>query len=105
LSLALGGHIEQLSRELARSWSYGALDAAAYVKPYVKRHKNDAADAEAICEAGSGDDAGEAINLHVALALPRISLSWSRPERGVCYVPNVLAGRTSTPSRGFLAGG
>jgi transposase len=23
----------------------------AYVKPYVKRHKNDAADAEAICEA------------------------------------------------------
>lgn len=24
---------------------------AAYVKPYVKRHKNDAADAEAICEA------------------------------------------------------
>jgi transposase len=24
----------------------------AYVKPYVKRHKNDAADAEAICEVG-----------------------------------------------------
>ena len=23
----------------------------AYVKPYVKRHKNDATDAEAICEA------------------------------------------------------
>ena len=23
----------------------------AYVKPYVKRHKNDAADAKAICEA------------------------------------------------------
>ena len=23
----------------------------AYVKPYVKRHKNDAADAEAICQA------------------------------------------------------
>ena len=23
----------------------------AYVKPYVKRHKNDAADAQAICEA------------------------------------------------------
>jgi transposase len=23
----------------------------AYVKPFVKRHKNDAADAEAICEA------------------------------------------------------
>ena len=26
----------------------------AYVKPYVKRHKNDAADAEAICEAVAG---------------------------------------------------
>jgi hypothetical protein len=25
----------------------------AYVKPYVKRQKNDAADAEAICEAGA----------------------------------------------------
>jgi transposase len=25
----------------------------AYVKPYVKRHKNDATDAEAICEAVS----------------------------------------------------
>jgi transposase len=25
----------------------------AYVKPYVKRHKNDAADAEAICEAAT----------------------------------------------------
>src|SRR5215475_10429245 len=28
-----------------------ALLPPAYVKPYVKRHKNDAADAEAICEA------------------------------------------------------
>jgi transposase len=27
------------------------IDAAAYVKPYLKRQKNDAADAEAICEA------------------------------------------------------
>jgi transposase len=27
------------------------LMPAAYVKPYVKRHKNDATDAEAICEA------------------------------------------------------
>ena len=28
-------------------------DAGAYVKPYVKRQKNDAADAEAICEAAT----------------------------------------------------
>jgi transposase len=30
---------------------YRAVDAPAYVKPYVKRQKNDMADAEAICEA------------------------------------------------------
>ena len=30
--------------------AYRAVDAA-YVKPYVKRQKNDATDAEAICEA------------------------------------------------------
>ena len=33
------------------AWSYGAVDPPAYVKPYVKRQKNDATDAEAICEA------------------------------------------------------
>src|SRR5262249_46251847 len=31
--------------------AHGASDAAGYVKPYVKRQKNDATDAEAICEA------------------------------------------------------
>ena len=31
----------------------GSFDPAAYVKPFVKRQKNDAADAEAICEAAS----------------------------------------------------
>ena len=31
--------------------AYGALDASSYVKPYVRRGKNDATDAEAICEA------------------------------------------------------
>ena len=30
---------------------YGAIDAARYAKPYVKRQKNDAIVAEAICEA------------------------------------------------------
>ena len=30
----------------------------AYVKPYVKRHKNDAADAEAICEAATRPTCG-----------------------------------------------
>ena len=35
------------------TWPYRAIDAAAYVKPYVKRQKNGMADAEAICEAGT----------------------------------------------------
>jgi len=34
-----------------QAWPPGAADAAKDVKAYVKRNKNDAADAEAICEA------------------------------------------------------
>src|SRR5262249_14442138 len=41
------------SRELTALGHTGRLMPAAYVKPYVKRQKNDAADAEAICEAAS----------------------------------------------------
>src|SRR5215475_4205182 len=39
------------SRELKTLGHTVKLMPPAYVKPYVKRHKNDAADAEAICEA------------------------------------------------------
>jgi len=39
------------SRELQTLGHTVKLMPPAYVKPYVKRHKNDAADAEAICEA------------------------------------------------------
>src|SRR5262249_7017973 len=39
------------SRELQAFGHTVRLMPPAYVKPYVKRHKNDAADAEAICEA------------------------------------------------------
>ena len=39
------------SRELQALGHTAKLMPPAYVKPYVKRHKNDAADAEAICEA------------------------------------------------------
>jgi transposase len=39
------------SRELQALRHTVRLMPGAYVKPYVKRHKNDAADAEAICEA------------------------------------------------------
>ncbi|MGY4622617.1 hypothetical protein [Bradyrhizobium sp. USDA 4486] len=33
------------------AWPSGSADPSAYVKPFVKRQKNDAIDAEAICEA------------------------------------------------------
>ena len=39
------------SRELQTLGHTVRLMPPAYVKPYVKRHKNDAVDAEAICEA------------------------------------------------------
>ena len=39
------------SRELQALGHTVRLMPPAYVKPYVKRHKNDAIDAEAICEA------------------------------------------------------
>src|SRR4030095_548990 len=41
------------SRELQALGHIAKLIPPAYVKPYVKRHKNDATDAEAICEAVS----------------------------------------------------
>ena len=42
------------SRELQALGHTVRLMPPAYVKPYVKRHKNDAVDAEAICEAVTG---------------------------------------------------
>jgi len=39
------------AREVAKLGHFPRLIAPAYVKPFVKRQKNDAADAEAICEA------------------------------------------------------
>ena len=45
------------SRELQALGHTVRLMPPAYVKPYVKRQKNDAADAEAICEAVTGEHA------------------------------------------------
>jgi hypothetical protein len=39
------------AREIAKLGHHVRLIAPAYVKPFIKRQKNDAADAEAICEA------------------------------------------------------
>jgi hypothetical protein len=44
----LGGRLGSLDHVLRDA---GLSDFKAYVKPYVKRQKNDAADAEALCEA------------------------------------------------------
>jgi transposase len=41
------------ARQIAALGHEARLIPPAYVKPYVKRHKNDAADAEAICEAAT----------------------------------------------------
>ena len=40
-------------REIGKLGHEVKLVPPVYVKPYVKRHKNDEADAEAICEAAS----------------------------------------------------
>ena len=45
------GGAHHWGRELAKLGHMVRLIHPAYVKPFVKRHKNDAADAEAICEA------------------------------------------------------
>jgi transposase len=49
LEACAGSHF--WAREIARLGHTVRLMAPQYVKPYVKRHKNDRADAEAICEA------------------------------------------------------
>src|SRR6185295_3020431 len=45
------GSAHHWARELSRFGHDVRLIPPSYVKPYVKRQKNDAADAEAICEA------------------------------------------------------
>ncbi len=62
-------------RELTALGHEVKLMPPAYVKPYVKRQKNDAADAEAICEAVQRPPAG---------APPRRSSARRRPGRSSC---------------------
>lgn len=51
VALEACGGAHHWARELMRLGHQVRLIPPAYVKPFVKRHKNDAADAEAICEA------------------------------------------------------
>jgi transposase len=51
VALEACGGAHHWARELIRLGHEVRLIPPAYVKPFVKRHKNDAADAEAICEA------------------------------------------------------
>ncbi len=61
------------SRELQALGHTVRLMPPAYVKPYVKRHKNDAADAEAICEAVTSKHAVRADQDARAAELPDAS--------------------------------
>ena len=45
--------LPSLGPSAAVVWACGKLIPPQFVKPYVKRNKNDAADAEALCEAMS----------------------------------------------------
>lgn len=51
VALEACGGAHHWARELMGMGHEVKLIPPAYVKPFVKRHKNDAADAEAICEA------------------------------------------------------
>ena len=52
VALEACGSAHYWGREIAKLGHTVKLIAPAYVKPFVKRQKNDMADAEAICEAG-----------------------------------------------------
>ena len=69
------------SRELQALGHTVRLMPPAYVKPYVKRHKNDATDAEAICEA-------------VNIVLPRLIINPPRVD-AVRLSPSLAAVRSS----------
>ena len=93
------------SRELQAIGHSVRLMPPAYVKPYVKRHKNDATDAEAICEAVTRPNmrfvATKTPDQQSCLMLHRTRHLFIRQQTSVIYVIRVIlqssdnrAGRT-----------
>lgn len=96
------------ARELVALGHDARLMPAQYVKPYVKRGKNDAADAEAICEAVTGPtmrfvgikslEQQSAIRLHhVCLILNRQHAAVERAKSAPCQVRHRDADRQERP--------
>jgi hypothetical protein len=92
------------SRELQALGHTVRLMPPAYVKPYVKRHKNDAVDAEAICEAVT-----RANMRFVATKTPEQQSASVQPWR-LLWLPASLIrwlsgqGETSRPGSGWSPG-
>jgi transposase len=87
------------SRQLQALGHTVRLMPPAYVKPYVKRHKNDAADAEAICEAVTRANMRpiiRAIDWSALCASGRFRPDGARRSRHRCR-PKRLAREAATP--------
>ena len=102
-------------REIGKLGHEVKLVPPIYVKPFVKRQKNDAADAEAICEAASrptmrlrgGEDAGAAGSRH---AVPHARSAGSSTHADDQRVARTLRGvrrhrSAGAGSRGAVGGG
>ncbi len=100
------------SRELQALGHTVRLMPPAYVKPYVKRHKNDATDAEAICEAVTRPnmrfvatktpEQQSCLTLHRTRQSPASSLSDISGWRGGTLYPLAGGSRAARRRRRFL---
>jgi transposase len=61
VGLEAGGSAHHWARELIKLGHEARMMPPAYVKPYIRRQKNDAADATAICEAVKRRSSSQAI--------------------------------------------
>jgi uncharacterized protein len=77
------------ARELAKFGHTVKLMPPAYVKPYVKRGKNDATDAEAICEAVSGGVLVAAATMPAHAASFDCAKAHKTDEAAICKNPDL----------------